>query len=302
MSGPAHAKVTVPSLRARKGSGAPIVALTAYDHPTAAALDEAGVDILLVGDSLGMVVLGHDTTLGVTMDIMVHHTAAVARARTAALVVADMPFLAYHASREDAIRNAGRLVQEGGAEAVKIEGGRRRAGVVSAIVEADIPVMGHIGLTPQAVHAMGGYRVQGRTPQAVQELMDDARALEDAGAFSIVLEGIPPEAARLVTGSTSLPTIGIGAGPHCDGQILVVNDLLGWTPGPTPKFVRRYADLRGAVIDAVRTYAADVAAGRFPSASESYAPSGRSSGEEPAASAARERQGRGAEDEDDHRS
>ena len=273
MSDSTRPKITVPSLRARKGAGPPIIALTAYDHPTASALDEAGVDVLLVGDSLGMVVLGYDTTLPVTMDEMVHHTAAVARARSAALVVADMPFLSYHASLQDAISNAGRFVQEGGAEAVKIEGGRRRAGIVSAIVGADIPVMGHIGLTPQAVHAMGGFRVQGKSQEAVQALLDDVRALEDAGAFSVVLEGIPAEAARLITRATALPTIGIGAGPDCDGQILVVHDLLGWTPGAPPKFVRRYADLRSLTIEAVRAFAADVAARRFPSPSECYAAS-----------------------------
>jgi 3-methyl-2-oxobutanoate hydroxymethyltransferase len=234
------------------------------------------VDLLLVGDSLGMVVLGHKTTLPVTMDVMVHHTAAVARARPSALVVADMPFLSYHTCREDAVRNAGRLVREAGAEAVKIEGGRRRAGVVAAIVDADIPVMGHIGLTPQAVHAMGGYRVQGRTPEAVEALLDDARALEEAGAFGIVLEGIPAEAARLVTRSTGVPTIGIGAGPWCDGQILVVHDLLGWSAGPVPKFVRRYADLRAAAVEAVRAFAADVAGGRFPAEAESYSAGVRS--------------------------
>lgn len=268
---PAHRhKVTVPSLRARKATGPPIVALTAYDYPTAAALDEAGVDVILVGDSLGMVVLGHDTTLPVTMDVMVHHTSAVARARPAALVVADMPFLSYHTSREEAIRNAGRLVQEAGAEAVKIEGGRRRAGIVSAICDADIPVMGHIGLTPQAVHSLGGFKVQGKTPEAVQSLLDDVRALEDAGAFSVVLEGIPSEAARLVTRAAGIPTIGIGAGPFCDGQILVIHDLLGLLSGPVPKFVRRYADLRSAMVTAVRAYGSDVASGRFPAPEESY--------------------------------
>lgn len=264
-------KITVPAIRTRKGSGRPIIALTAYDYPTASALDEAGVEIILVGDSLGMVVHGHETTLPVDMDLMVQHTAAVARARPSALVVADMPFLSYHVSREEAIRNAGRFVREGGAEAVKIEGGRRRAGIVAALTDADIPVMGHLGLTPQAFHALGGYKVQGRTPEAVERLLDDLLALEDAGVFSVVLEGIPVEAARLMTKTASVPTIGIGAGPHCDGQILVVNDLLGWNAGAAPRFVRRYANLRAAAIEAVREYAADVEAGRFPSAAESYA-------------------------------
>jgi len=270
MSESVRRKITVPAIRARKGAGPPIVALTAYDFPSAAALEEAGVEIILVGDSLGMVVLGYETTLPVSMDVMVHHTAAAARAKPSALLVADMPFLSYHGSREEAIRNAGRFVQEGGAEAVKIEGGRRRAGTVRAIVEADIPVMGHIGLTPQAFHAMGGFRVQGRTSDAVQELLDDVRALEDAGAFSVVLEGMPAEAARLITSTAGIPTIGIGAGPYCDGQILVLHDLLGWGAGPSPKFVRRYAELRRTTVEAVRSYASDVRSGRFPSAAESY--------------------------------
>ena len=267
-----RAKITVPAIRSRKGSGRPVVALTAYDFPTARALDEAGVDILLVGDSLGMVVLGHANTLPVTLEAMLHHTAAVSRAKPAALVVADMPFLSYHVSREETIRNAGRLVQEARAEAVKIEGGRARAGVLRAIVEADIPVMGHIGLTPQAVHAMGGFKVQGKTPEAVQGLLDDVHALEDAGAFCIVLEGMPGEVARLMTRATALPTIGIGAGPFCDGQILVVHDLLGMTEGATPRFVRRYANLRSETVAAAREYVADVVSGRFPGAAESYAP------------------------------
>jgi 3-methyl-2-oxobutanoate hydroxymethyltransferase len=271
MDAPTRPKVTVPGIRGRKKTGPPIVALTAYDFPTARALDEAGVDILLVGDSVGMVVLGHATTIPVTLEVMLHHTAAAARARPSALLVADMPYLSYHIAREETIRNAGRLVQEAGAEAVKVEGGRSRAGVVRALVDADIQVMGHIGLTPQAVHAMGGFKVQGRTPEAVQGLLDDVHALEDAGAFSIVLEGMPGETARLITAATSLPTIGIGAGPFCDGQILVVNDLLGWTEGPLPRFVRRYADLRSAAIEAVRSFAADVTAGRFPAEIESYA-------------------------------
>jgi len=270
MPSPSRPKITIPSLRARKRSGPPIVALTAYDHPTALALDEAGVDLLLVGDSVGMVVLGHETTLPVTLEVMLHHTSAVTRAKPAALVVADMPFLSYHLSREETIRNAGRLVQEAGAEAVKIEGGRARAGVVRALVESDIPVMGHIGLTPQAVHAMGGYKVQGKSPEAVQGLLDDAHALEDAGAFSLVLEGMPAEVARLVTRAVSIPTIGIGAGPECDGQILVSHDLLGLGAAPPPRFVRRYADLRAATVEAARAYAADVISGRFPGEAESY--------------------------------
>lgn len=271
MSQPKRPKITAPSIQARKG-GRPIVALTAYDSPTASALDEAGVEILLVGDSLGMVVHGFETTLPVTMDLMVHHTAAVARARPHALVVADMPFLSYHVSTEEAIRNAGRLVQEGGAEAIKLEGGRIRASAIAAITEAGIPVMGHLGLTPQAFHALGGFRVQGRTPEAVEALLEDLRALEQAGAFSIVLEGLPVEVARLLTQAATVPTIGIGAGPHCDGQILVINDILGWNGGYAPRFVRKYADFRSAAVEAARAFAGDVVAGRFPSREESYSP------------------------------
>jgi 3-methyl-2-oxobutanoate hydroxymethyltransferase len=264
------AKITAPAIRARKGSGPAIVALTAYDFPTAVALDEAGVDLILVGDSLGMVVLGHDTTLPVDMDVMVHHTAAVARAKPAALLVADMPFLSCSLSREEAIRNAGRLIREGGAEAVKVEGGMSRLEVIRGIVEADIPVMGHLGLTPQAYHAMGGFRVQGRSPDAVRELCRDLEVLEEAGVFSVVLEGIPGNVARSLTASCAIPTIGIGAGPHCDGQILVTHDILGMSRGPLPKFVRRYANISGAMVEAVRSFAGDVTSGRFPGPDESY--------------------------------
>ena len=263
-------KITAPSIRARKGSGPPIVALTAYDFPTAAILDEAGVDIILVGDSLGMVVLGHDTTLPVDMYAMVHHTAAVARARPAALVVADMPFLSCSLSVREAVANAGRLVREGGAEAVKLEGGRTRAEVVRAIVEAEIPVMGHIGLTPQSYHAMGGFRVQGRDPEAVGRLREDLEAIEEGGVFSVVLEGLPAEVAGELTRAAVVPTIGIGAGPACDGQILVTHDLLGLSRGPLPRFARRYANLSQTIVEAVRAYADDVAHGRFPAREESY--------------------------------
>lgn len=263
-------KVTAPAVRARKGSGRPLVALTAYDFPTATALDEAGVDIILVGDSLGMVVLGHDTTLPVDMDAMIHHTAAVSRARPSALVVADMPFLSCSLSREDAVRNAGRLVREGGAEAVKVEGGTRRSEVIQAIVEADIPVMGHLGLTPQAYHAMGGYRVQGRDGEAVRRLQEDLRAVEEAGAFAVVLEGLPEDVAETLTELADVPTIGIGAGPRCDGQILVIHDLLGLGRGPVPRFVRRYANLSSVIVEAVRSFSDDVVQGRFPGREESY--------------------------------
>lgn len=263
-------KTTVPAIRARKGQGRAIVALTAYDFPMAALLDEAGVDIILVGDSLGMVVLGHDTTLPVDMDAMVHHTAAVARARPSALLVADMPFLSFSLSRQEAIRNAGRLVREGGAEAVKIEGGRTRAEAIRAIVEADIPVMGHLGLTPQAFHALGGFRVQGRDGEAVKRLHEDMMSIVEAGVFSVVLEGIPAEVAGELTESSAVPTIGIGAGPLCDGQILVTHDILGLSRGPVPRFARRYADLSSLMIEAVRAWAGDVTSGRFPAPAETY--------------------------------
>ncbi len=271
MSRTIQGKVTVPAIRERKSSGEKIVALTAYDYPTARALDDAGIDILLVGDSLGMVVLGHHTTLPVTLEAMLHHTAAVTRTHSRALVVADMPFLSYHTGTGDAVRNAGRFIQEGGAEAVKLEGGRSRIDVVGALVQADIPVMGHIGLTPQSVNTLGGYRVQGKRIEQVDSLVEDARALERAGVFSIVLEGMPARAADLVTRSVSVPTIGIGAGPHCDGQILVLHDILGFTEVAPPRFVRRYADLRQTITTAARAFAADVASGAFPAARETYA-------------------------------
>ena len=285
MSTPRKDKVTVPGIRARKARHDPepgpdtqpqadldrIVALTAYDHPTARILDEAGADILLVGDSVGNVVLGLESTLPVTIQVMLHHTAAVVRAHPRALVVADMPFLSYHTGAAEAVRNAGRFIQEAGAEAVKIEGGVRRAAIIRAMVDADIPVMGHIGLTPQSVNALGGYRVQGRDGDAVDLLLADAHAVEEAGAFSLVLEAIPAAVGSLITHSIGIPTIGIGAGPDCDGQILVSHDLFGLTAGSPPRFVRRYADLAETMREAVRRYAADVRAGTFPSEVESYA-------------------------------
>jgi 3-methyl-2-oxobutanoate hydroxymethyltransferase len=271
MYAPSRTKITVPSLRSRKNHGPAIVALTAYDFPTASALDEAGVDLLLVGDSAGMVVHGMENTLTVNLSDIILHTRAVARARPKALLTADMPFLTYHISTEETIRNAGALIQAG-AEAVKLEGGMRRAPLIEALVSADIPVMGHLGLTPQAVHTMGGYRIQGKTPRAIQSLMEDLDAIEQAGAFSVVLEGIPVEVARLLTKAASIPTIGIGAGPHCDGQILVIHDLLGLSPSPPPRFARKYADLRTATMEAVRAYSRDVQAGTFPALHESYSP------------------------------
>jgi 3-methyl-2-oxobutanoate hydroxymethyltransferase len=262
-------KVTAPGLRERKG-GAPIIALTAYDYPSARLVDEAGFDLILVGDSLAQTVLGYESTLPVTLDEMIAHTRAVRRATRRALVVGDMPFGSYQDSRERAVESAIRFVKEGGAEAVKLEGGARRAEVVRAIVDAEVPVMGHIGLTPQSVLRMGGYRVQGKSMEAARELIEDAAALERAGAFSIVLEGIPAEISRLITERVHVPTIGIGAGAECDGQILVFTDLVGMTFGHTAKFVRRYADVKGVIADALKQFADDVQTRRFPDDRESY--------------------------------
>ncbi|HJQ70262.1 MAG TPA: 3-methyl-2-oxobutanoate hydroxymethyltransferase [Blastocatellia bacterium] len=262
-------KVTVPHIRGRKG-GSPIRALTAYDYPSARLVDEAGFDIILVGDSLAQTVLGYDSTLPVTLDEMIAHTRAVRRATRRALVVGDMPFGTYQDSSESAVASAIRFVKEGGAEAVKIEGGARRAHVVKAMVEAEVPVMCHIGLTPQSLLRMGGYRVQGKTLEAARELIEDAIALERAGAFSIVLEGIPAEISRLITNRLSIPTIGIGAGVDCDGQILVFTDLVGLTFGHTAKFVRQYTDAKAIISDALKRFADDVTAHRFPEDKESY--------------------------------
>jgi 3-methyl-2-oxobutanoate hydroxymethyltransferase len=261
-------KLTAPAVRARKG-GPPIVMVTAYDFPGARILDEAGVDVILVGDSVAMTVLGHDDTLAVSVPEMAHHVAAVARARPRSLVVADLPWLSYHLGPADAVTNAATLVRAG-AQAVKLEGGRRRLPVVEALLDAEIPVMGHLGLTPQSVHALGGYRVQGQDLDAAEALVDDARALTDAGCFAIVLEAVPTQVARSVTESVAVPTIGIGAGPHCDGQVLVFHDLLGLEDRIAPRFVRRYASLKADAVAAVSAFASDVAAGRFPSEAESY--------------------------------
>jgi 3-methyl-2-oxobutanoate hydroxymethyltransferase len=266
-------KITVPELLARKTSPENfkrIVCLTAYDYPTARLLDEAGVDVILVGDSLAMVVLGHDSTLPVTIDEMLHHTRAVRRATKRALVVADMPFGSYHADTAESLRNAVRFVKEAGAEAVKVEGGERRLELIARLTEAEIPVMGHVGLTPQSVNALGGYRVQGKTVDSAEQLLRDARAVEAAGAFAVVLEAVPRELAAQITRELRIPTIGIGAGPDCDGQILVVHDLLGLTFDQTPKFARKYANVGEIISSAVREYAADVRSGNFPSDNESY--------------------------------
>ncbi|MGH9155680.1 MAG: 3-methyl-2-oxobutanoate hydroxymethyltransferase [Acidimicrobiales bacterium] len=261
-------RMTAPAVRERKG-GVPLVMVTAYDTPTARIADEAGADVILVGDSVAMVVLGFEDTLAVTVADMAHHTGAVARARPAAMVVTDMPWLSYHLSPEDAVRNAAVLVRAG-AQAVKLEGGRRRTRAIEALAAAEIPVMGHLGLTPQSRHVQGGYRVQGRDRDAVENLVGDALALVAAGCFAIVLECVPREVASLVTSSIEVPTIGIGAGPGCDGQVLVLHDLLGLEDRIAPKFVRRYADLKSDAVSAVSAFAADVRAGRFPADSESY--------------------------------
>ena len=264
-------KVTAPSVRARKvrAGSDPLVMVTAYDAPGARMADEAGVDLILVGDSVAMVVLGYEDTLQVTIDDMAHHVGAVARAKPRPLVIGDMPWMSYHLSTEDTVRNAARLVQAGAA-AVKLEGGGKRVPAIAAILDAEIPVMGHLGLTPQSVNAMGGYKVQGREEAAARSLIEDAHALEDVGCFSIVLEGVPDEVARMVTDAVTVPTIGIGAGPHCDGQVLVFHDLLGIEDRITPKFVRRYANVKGVAVEALAQYADDVRTHRFPGHEESY--------------------------------
>jgi 3-methyl-2-oxobutanoate hydroxymethyltransferase len=261
---------TAPAIAAMKGRDEPVVVATAYDFPTARIADEAGVEVLLVGDSLGTVVLGYESTLPVTMADMLHHVKAVTRARPGALVVADMPFLSYQASVEEAVRNAGRFVQEGGADAVKLEGGERVAPAVRRIVEIGIPVMGHLGLTPQSLLAFGGYRVQGKGQGEAERLVAEARLLEQCGCFAMVLEGIPAALGEAVSRAVGVPTIGIGAGVGCDGQVLVSHDLLGLTQGRLPKFVRRYADVAGTMRDAFSRYVADVKARRFPADEESY--------------------------------
>lgn len=261
-------RITVPALARKKESGQKITAITAYDAPSGRMVDAAQVDLVLVGDSLANVVLGRPNTLSVTMDEMLHHTRAVTSQVVRALVVGDMPFLSYHVETRQAIENAGRFVKEAGAAAVKLEGPRHQ--LVHAIVEAEIEVMGHLGLTPQSVHRMGGYRVQGTTPEAQDRLMEAALRLEDAGAFAIVLEGVPRELAAAITARLTIPTIGIGAGPDCDGQILVLHDLLGMLPEKPPKFVRRYASMYELGKAAVAAYARDVEMGRFPSDQESY--------------------------------
>jgi 3-methyl-2-oxobutanoate hydroxymethyltransferase len=264
------AKVTVPSLLEKKLLRQPISSVTAYDYASARLVDEAGLDIVLVGDSLAMVMQGQENTLAVTMDEMLLYTRGVRRAVRRALLVADMPFGSYQADEREAVANAIRFVKEAGAEAVKLEGGRGRAEVVRRIVGAEVPVMGHVGLTPQSVHRMGGYKVQGKTMAAIDELRADALALEEAGCFAIVLEGVPRELAKVVTDELRIPTIGIGAGPDCDGQILVLHDMMSMTFSPSAKFVRRYADVAGVMREALEEYKRDVEARMFPADGESY--------------------------------
>jgi 3-methyl-2-oxobutanoate hydroxymethyltransferase len=253
-----------------KQRGTKIVMVTAYDYPTGLAADTGGADVILVGDSLGMVALGYDQTIPVTMDTMVHHTAAVCRGVKRAFVVADMPFLSYKISPEKALENAGRLIQEGGAEAVKLEGGREIVPMIEKIVSAGIPVMGHVGLLPQSVHRHGGYRVQGRQDESARELVEHAKAVEAAGAFAVVVEAVDPEAAREITTTLAVPTIGIGAGRGCDGQVLVLSDLVGLTVSPPAKFVKRYANVFDIIQAAVRDYAVDVRTGKFPEEKHEY--------------------------------
>jgi len=269
-------KITVPQLVQRKFPAGEsttrkkITCLTAYDYPTARLVDQAGVDVVLVGDSVGMVVLGYENTLPLTLEEALHHTKAVRRGIHRALVVADMPYGTYHGDKNEALRNALQLVKEAGAEAVKVEGGERRLELIEKLVEAEIPVMGHIGLTPQSVHAFGGYRVQGKTPRSAEQLLRDATSLETAGAFAIVLEAIPRRLAAEITKSVQIPTIGIGAGPDCDGQILVLHDMVGLTFHRPPKFARLYANISEIISAAVREYCSDVQSGHFPSDAESY--------------------------------
>jgi 3-methyl-2-oxobutanoate hydroxymethyltransferase len=263
---PARKKVTTRAFRQKKQLGEPISMLTAYDYPTAQAIDQAGIDSILVGDSLGMVVLGYENTLPVTMEDMLHHCRAVARGASYALLVGDMPFMSYQVSAQEALRNAGRFLQEAGMDAVKLEGGRERLEAVRAIVGAGIPVMGHLGMTPQSVHQLGGFRAQGKTAPAARRLLEDALLLQEAGCFSLVLESVPDRLAALVSQRLEIPTIGIGAGAGCDGQVLVTHDLLGLFDRFIPRFARKYADLHGEMARAFADYRADVEAGRFPAA------------------------------------
>ncbi len=262
-------KITIPELLQMKHDGRRITILTAYDYPTARLVDNGGVDAILVGDSAGVVFGGHENTLPVTMDEMLYHTKAVVRAKPRALVVADMPFMACQCGEIEALRNCGRMLKEGGAEAVKIEGGVNMAPIIRAVTEMDIPVMGHVGLTPQSVHRMGGYKVQGRKDQA-ERILEDAHAVQEAGAFAVVLEGIPAKLAARITETLEIPTIGIGAGPACDGQVLVIHDILGLCEKYSPKFVKRYADLAPVITEAAQRYVTEVREGTFPTEEHSF--------------------------------
>jgi 3-methyl-2-oxobutanoate hydroxymethyltransferase len=278
-------RVTIPTLRSMKARGEKIVMLTAYDATFARLLDESQVDILLIGDSLGMVIQGAATTLPVTLDDIIYHSRAVARGASRAQIVGDMPFMSFQGSQDTAVENAGRLVKEGGCHAVKLEGGAEHAPLVSRLVRAGVPVMAHIGLMPQSVHQMGGFKVQGRGEGEADQMVADALAMEAAGAYSIVLEGIPTEVAERITAAISIPTIGIGAGPHCDGQVLVIYDLLGMDESFKPKFVRRYEHLGQRIREAVGAYVDDVRAGAFPGGAESFALATGKVKTEPAAAA-----------------
>ena len=266
----AVSKITVPLILDRKLRGERITSLTAYDYPTARLVDEAGIEIILVGDSVAETVLGYGSTVPVTVEEMLHHLKAVRRAVRRALLVVDLPYGAYHAGAERAVETGVRYLKEGGAEAVKLEGGRRRAEVIRRLVEAEIPVMAHLGLTPQSVHSMGGYRVQGKTVESAGDLLADAQAVEDAGAFAVVLEGLPRELAAVITRRLRIPTIGIGAGPDCDGQVLVLHDLVGLSFRPPAKFVRAYANVAEVMREALTRYRRDVLEGSYPSDEESY--------------------------------
>jgi 3-methyl-2-oxobutanoate hydroxymethyltransferase len=266
---PRH-KITTTSLHDKKLQREPITCLTAYDYSSARLVDEAGIDMVLVGDSLAMTMLGHENTLSVTVDEMLHHVKAVRRGLKDALLIADMPYGSYHADAQDAVRNAMRFVKEGGAEAVKMEGGEKRVDVIRQIIDAEIPVAGHIGLTPQSLNRMGGFKVQGKTLADIEQLMRDATALDRAGVACIFLEGMPREVADMITNEVSAPTIGIGAGPACDGQVLVFHDILNLTFGPAAKFVRRYGDAAAEITHAVQAYRADVQSRQYPADNESY--------------------------------
>lgn len=267
---PPFKSVSVPVIREKKFSGEKVVMVTAYDYPSAKASDQAGVDLVLVGDSLGMVVQGNEDTLSVTLEEMIYHTSMVARAVKRALVVSDMPFMTYHTDETEAIRNCGRCIKEGKAQAVKIEGGAKRSGLVRVLVNNEIPVMGHIGLTPQSIHSIGGFKVQGKDEESGRMLVEDALALESAGAFAIVLECIPSEVASKITASVKIPTIGIGSGPHCDGQVLVFHDLLGISDPPHPRFVKKYKNLRDEMVDGLCQFAKEVRKGTYPSEEQAY--------------------------------